>query len=141
MDTGLDPIIGNWYRHLDKGQMFQVIALDESDSAIELQHFDGDIEEVSLVAWFAMDLEVSEAPEDWTGPMDDIEKDDLGYSSDTVMSERDWDAPLQEVRRDRHEAWENTAGTGGSGKGNEDSSTEELWEPQKIESIAEDSAT
>jgi hypothetical protein len=73
--------------------------------------------------------------------MDDIEKDDLGYSSDTVMSERDWDAPLQEVRRDRHEAWENTAGTGGSGKGNEALSTEELWEPQKIESVAEDSTT
>jgi hypothetical protein len=140
MHTELDPIIGNWYRHLDKGQMFQVIALDESDSSIELQHFDGDIEEVSLVAWFAMDLEVSEAPEDWTGPMDDIEQDDLGYSSETVMSDQDWSAPLQEVRRDPHEAWENTAETGGSKNRNEETA-EELWEPQKIESIAEDSST
>ena len=141
MHTELDPIIGNWYRHLDKGQMFQVIALDESDSSIELQHFDGDIEEVSLVAWFAMDLEVSEAPEDWTGPIDDIEQDDLGYSSETVMSDQDWSAPLQEVRRDPHEAWENTAETGGSKNRNEEMPAEELWEPQKIESIAEDSST
>jgi len=28
--------------------MFQVIALDDSDATAELQHFDGDIEEVSL---------------------------------------------------------------------------------------------
>ena len=139
MHTVLDPIIGNWYRHLDKGQMFRVIAFDESDATIELQHFDGDIEEVSLVAWRDMDLEVSEAPEDWTGPMDDIEPDDLGYSSETAMSDEDWRAPLQEVRQDRHEAWENSAEPEGSGNRDDESSVEELWEPQKIEGVAEDS--
>jgi len=45
MDTLIDPIFGNWYRHLDKGQMFMVVAVDESDSLVELQHFDGDVEE------------------------------------------------------------------------------------------------
>ncbi len=29
MDNELDPIVGNWYRHLDKGQIFRVVALDE----------------------------------------------------------------------------------------------------------------
>ena len=141
MDSALDPIIGNWYRHLDKGQMFRVIAVDESDATIEAQHFDGDIEEVSLIAWHEMDLEVSEAPEDWTGPMDDIEPDDLGYSSDTVMSDEDWRAPLQEVRRDRHEAWENTGESKSGEKRDERPTGEELWEPNKIESIADDSVT
>jgi hypothetical protein len=141
MRAELDPIIGNWYRHLDKGQMFQVIAFDEGDATIELQHFDGDIEEVSLVAWRTMDLEVSEAPEDWTGPMDDIERDDLGYSSETAMSDEDWRAPLQEVRRDSHEAWEDTAEPGGSESRDETPSVEELWEPQEIESVDEDAFT
>jgi len=27
MDKDLDPILGNWYRHLDKGQMVKVVAL------------------------------------------------------------------------------------------------------------------
>lgn len=141
MRTFLDPIIGNWYRHLDKGQMFRVIAFDADDATIELQHFDGDIEEVSLVAWGTMDLEVSEAPEDWTGPIDDIERDDLGYSSETVMSEDDWCAPLQEVRRDKHEAWEDTEEPEGSENLDEEPPAEELWEPQKIESVDEDAFT
>ena len=141
MQSELDPIIGNWYRHLDKGQMFRVIACDDSDATIELQHFDGDIEEVSLLAWCAMELEISEAPEDWTGPMDDIEPDDLGYSSDTVMSEEDWRAPLAEVRRDAHEAWERTVEPESSESRDEKPSAEELWEPQKIENLDEDSFT
>ena len=141
MDKELDPIIGNWYRHLDKGQMFQVIAFDDSDATVELQHFDGDIEEVSLPAWHAMDLEISEAPEDWTGPMDDVERDDLGYSSDTVMSNEDWRAPLQEVRRDQHEAWEDTAEPDDSENRDEKPLAEELWEPQKIEALDKDSFT
>ena len=141
MESELDPIIGNWYRHLDKGQMFRVIAVDESDATIELQHFDGDLEEVSLVIWRAMDLELSEAPEDWTGPMDDIEKDDLGYSSDTVMSKEDWRAPLAEVRRDPHEAWENTGEQEGNEIPDDNPSAEEVWDPQKIESHDEGSFT
>ncbi len=36
-----------------------------------------------------------EAPEDWTGGMDDIETDDLGYS-ETEMREKDWSTPLEE---------------------------------------------
>jgi hypothetical protein len=104
-------------------------------------YFDGDIEEVSLIVWRTMDLEVAEAPEDWTGPMDDIEPDDLGYSSETVMSNEDWSAPLQEVRRDQHEAWENTAEPDDSENRDEKPLAEELWEPQKIEASDKDSFT
>lgn len=103
----LDPIVGNWYRHLDKGQMFRVVAFDESEALIEIQHFDGDIEEVILTVWRGMDLEAAEPPEDWTGPMDDIERDDLGYT-ETAMSGSDWSGPLQETPREQKEAWEDT---------------------------------
>lgn len=137
MNTDIDPIIGNWYRHLDKGQMFLVIAVDEDDATVELQHFDGDIEEVSMVAWRAMDLEVTEAPEDWTGPMDDIEADDLGYSSETVMSEEDWRTPLQEVGRDTHETWED-AGEAESSAREQRPTAEELWEPLQLDSLDRD---
>ena len=42
-----------------------------------------------------MALEPIETPEDWTGPMDDIERDDLGYT-ETDMSAEDWAEPLGE---------------------------------------------
>ena len=29
--------------------------------------------------WEEMSLEEVEQPEDWTGPMDEVERDDLGY--------------------------------------------------------------
>jgi hypothetical protein len=139
MDKELDPIVGNWYRHLDKGQMFRVIAFDDSEATVELQHFDGDVEEVGLRAWQAMDLEVSGAPEDWTGPMDDVEPDDLGYSSETAMSEADWRAPLQELPGDGHEGWEEIAEPESSENSDVKPSAEELWEPQEIEALDKDS--
>jgi hypothetical protein len=82
MKNELDPIVGNWYVRLDldKDKPFQVVAIDDAARAIELQHFDGDIEECDFDEWRVMDLELAEEPEDWTGPIDDVEKDDLGYT-------------------------------------------------------------
>jgi len=89
------PIISQWYRHLDKGQSFQVTAFDEAEGTIEVQHFDGDLEEIDLEDWTDLPLEPIEPPEDWTGPMDDIERDDLGYT-ETDMKPEDWVEPLEE---------------------------------------------
>jgi hypothetical protein len=139
MNNEPDPIVGSWYRHLDKGQMFKVVAFDESQALIELQHFDGDIEEVDLTAWGGMDLEIAEAPEDWTGPMDDIERDDLGYSSETGMSGSDWRGPLQETPREETEAWENTGSKEDTADQDEGQLAEELWEPEKIEGVDSES--
>lgn len=97
MSTEVDPIPGNWYQHLDKGQEFQVIDVDETGGVVETQHFDGDIEEITLDDWYELDLEHIEPPEDWTGPVDEIEADDLGYS-DTSMAPEDWSEPLSEIK-------------------------------------------
>ena len=98
MPTEADPIVGNWYQHLDKGQAFEVVAMDEEQEVAEIQFFDGNVEEIELDAWYEMDIEPMEAPEDWTGPMDDIERDDLGYTTTTDMAEDDWSRPLREVK-------------------------------------------
>lgn len=87
------PIINRWYKHLDKGYQFQVVTVDED--TVEIQHFDGDLEELDLDAWNELEIEMIEPPEDWTGSMDDIELDDLGYT-ETGMSQGDWSEPLQE---------------------------------------------
>lgn len=96
MPTESDPIAGNWYQHRDKGQIFHVIDVDETGAMITTQHFDGDIEGITLDEWYEMELEPIEAPEDWTGPMDDITQDDLGYT-DTAMGPADWAVLLEEI--------------------------------------------
>ena len=93
MPTALKPVISQWYRHRDKGQHFYVTALDEAEGTVETQHFDGDLEEMDFDDWRQLSIETIEPPEDWTGPVDDVERDDLGYS-ETDMTSEDWDEPL-----------------------------------------------
>lgn len=95
MENDLEPIVGNWYMHNDKGQRFNVVAFDEERELIEIQHFDGDIEEVSLAEWQEMDIALSDEPQNWTGPADVEEIDDLGTEI-TDTSKDDWSEPLQE---------------------------------------------
>jgi hypothetical protein len=95
MSTKLKPVVSQWYRHLHKGQQFYVTALDEDEGTVEIQHFDGDLEEMDIDEWNATAVEPIAPPEDWTGPVDDIERDDLGYS-ETDMEEQDWQEPMQE---------------------------------------------
>lgn len=95
MTTMLKPRISQWYRHLDKGQQFYVTAIDDEEGTVDIQHFDGDVEEMDFDDWNEMDLETIAPPEDWTGPVDDIERDDLGYS-ETGMEPEDWSEALEE---------------------------------------------
>lgn len=91
----VDPIIGNWYEHLDKGLRFEVVALDEDEGLVEIQYFNGDIEEIELEIWYELEIEPSQPPEDWTGPIDDIETDDSDDIQPDIDSE-DWDMSQQE---------------------------------------------
>jgi len=87
MSTEIEPVIGNWYRAED-GSSFEVVAVD--DDSVEIQYFDGGVEELDMASWHEMTLEQIEPPEDWSGPFDDLEKDDLGY---TDMQEDEDESP------------------------------------------------
>ena len=89
--------IGQWYARRDKGEIFQVIGIDEDSQTVEIQTFDGDLDEIDGGAWSALPLALAAPPEDWTGPMDDVERDDLGYS-ETDMTGTDWSEPLRQIR-------------------------------------------
>lgn len=106
MPNELDPIVGEWYERRDKGEMFRVVAADSRTGCIEIQYFDGDLEELEIDAWREMDVEPAEAPEDWTGPFDDIETDDLDVT-ETAMSSQDWRLSLESLRT-VEEPWQDT---------------------------------
>lgn len=87
--SDVDPIIGNWYRNEETGNDFEVVALDEDAQTVEIQYFDGELEELDLDAWYELPLEAIEAPEDWSGPFDELEEDDLGYDEEELSDEDD----------------------------------------------------
>ena len=107
MNTSVGPPeIGQWYARADKGEQFRVVGRDDQSRTIEIQSFDGDVDEIDAEIWSTLPLERIEAPEDWTAPMDDVETDDLGYS-DTGMKPADWGQPLQPPGAE-NEAWQET---------------------------------
>lgn len=98
MNTGVGRArVGQWYARLDKGEIFQVTSLDDESHTIEIQTFDGDLDEIDGDAWASMPLIFAERPEDWTGPVDGVQRDDLGYS-ETDMTGADWSEPLKTLR-------------------------------------------
>jgi hypothetical protein len=92
MATPQQPGIGDWYR-LNGGALFEVVALDDDDGTVEIQYFDGTLEEMDIEDWDAQwedgALETAEAPEDWTGSVDVESSDEDGRSTDSSSEERD----------------------------------------------------
>jgi hypothetical protein len=68
------PVIGQWYRR-PGGESFEVVAIDRDDRTIEIQYFDGTVEEMELDEWIEDAIESTEPPEDWTGSLD-VEPED-----------------------------------------------------------------
>jgi hypothetical protein len=88
--TAPHPDIGDWYR-VNGGELFEVVAVDEDDGTIEIQYFDGTVEEMDMEDWEAQwedgSLEAAEAPEDWSGSVDVESIDEEGRSSGDSMGE------------------------------------------------------
>jgi hypothetical protein len=67
------PTIGQWYR-VSGDKEFEVVALDDDDGTIEIQYFDGTVEELDREDWDSQwlegQIETAEAPEDWRGSVD-----------------------------------------------------------------------
>jgi hypothetical protein len=80
-----EPVAGKWYRDLEEHESFQVLSVDEDQELLEIQHLDGDIEEIDLDSWAEMDLEPTEEPEGWSGSGEEDEDEDFDEDDE------DWD--------------------------------------------------
>ncbi len=74
------PVIGHWYSRTN-GNLLKIVAVDEEDATIEVQFFDGTIDEVDLDTWNSLLLERVGAPEDWSGSVD-MDPEDFSGSDD-----------------------------------------------------------
>ena len=71
------PSIGQWFRR-PGGTLLEVVAIDEQDKTVEIQLFDGTIDEVDIDAWHEQELTEVAAPEDWSGSVDMDPEDYVG---------------------------------------------------------------
>lgn len=85
------PAIGEWYR-LHGEQLFEVVAMDEAAGTIEVQYFDGTVEEFELgdwnEQWKSGAIESAEAPEDFSGSVDVESEDESASSLDSIETDR-----------------------------------------------------
>ena len=95
------PVIGQWYRH-PGSEAFEVVAIDPDDHTIEIQYFDGTVEELDVDEWFEEAIEAAEASEDWTGSVDVEPEDTENEYEPEPGNGKPWADPLQFV--DRREA-------------------------------------
>jgi len=95
MSINHQVIVGDWFRYTG-GKTFKVVAIDEADETFEIQYFDGDVAEMESDEWNQLELEPIDAPEDWSGPYDNLVSDDFG-DTDSVIHPESWDGPLSEI--------------------------------------------
>ena len=81
----LYPIIGQWFRR-PSGTLFEVVAIDDEDHTIEIQQFDGTIDEVDIENWSDLLLTEISAPEDWSGSVDMDPEDFVGKNNTDMPS-------------------------------------------------------
>ena len=74
------PEIGVWYRTAE-GDYLEVVAYDPDEGAIEVQFYDGTVEEYDHDSWEELELRTAEPPDDWAGSLD-VSKDDYGVDLD-----------------------------------------------------------
>jgi len=101
--------VGEWYLRRDIGEIFQVTGYDDRSRTIEIQTFDGDLDEIETELWRRIPLELIEPPEDWSGPVDDFADDDLTDSTDGFApmepfaeTEEAWEDPTDEEEIDSY---------------------------------------
>jgi hypothetical protein len=93
------PTIGDWYRG-PTGDLFEVVALDEDDGTIEIQYFDGTLEEYDAETWNIQGIVEADPPEDWTGSVD-VDQEDYDVEAENPHNAA-WSAPSEYL--DRSEA-------------------------------------
>ena len=89
------PLVDNWYED-NRQRRFVIVAMDEDEGTIELQNFDGEVEEVDLENWYQLQPQQIAPPEDWSGPFDDLVRDDFG-DTERPRHPEDWNGPADEM--------------------------------------------
>lgn len=89
MARNSDPVVGAWYKNLDTQQLFMVIELDEDSELLEIEHEDGEVEQISLADWQELEIERSAEPDDWDTSIEDESLGDYDVEGDADWEYKD----------------------------------------------------
>lgn len=64
------PEVGHWYKRADRLLPFQVVATSAQDQTVDVEYFDGTVDEWPLSHWHGLNIEETGAPPDATGALD-----------------------------------------------------------------------
>ncbi|MFN2287775.1 MAG: DUF6763 family protein [Chromatocurvus sp.] len=92
------PLIGRWYRDLETGELFEVVARDDEAETAEVQYLDGEIAEYEAEVWAALALAPAAEPEDWRSAFELSDED--GIDPDLPFHPQDWGNPLNSIEPD-----------------------------------------
>ena len=95
MNEAPNLTVGGWYR-LKPEPPFEVVAVDTQYETVEVQYFDGTLQEFDFDTWMEMTPEPVSAPKDWSGGMDLGKEDFASYSSDGYEAES-WNNPIDAI--------------------------------------------
>jgi len=83
-----------WYK-TSNGDMFEVVALDEQDDAIEIQYLDGSLEELDEDTWESLNPQVIDPPHEALADAYDDE-DEGDYNEVADPGDLDWSGAFDE---------------------------------------------
>ena len=92
------PEIGRWYQDAVEDVLFEVVAVDENSSTVEIQYEDGEVGEFELETWMQMVILPAQAPEDWRVSYE-LSGDD-GIDPDAVLIPDNFNDPLASLDDD-----------------------------------------
>lgn len=88
------PKIGQWYQDRESGQLFEIVAIDRDEGALQLQFLDGEISDCDLDSWAELALARAAEPEDWRSAFE-IDED-----TETALHPIQWGNPLLDIEPD-----------------------------------------
>jgi hypothetical protein len=97
-----EPVPGQWYENLEDEESFRVLKVDEDAELVEIEHLDGEIEEMDLETWHEMDLEEAEEPEGWA----ESEEEDEDEEEEEDEDDEDWDDDDEDDEDEDDEDWD-----------------------------------
>jgi hypothetical protein len=92
------PAIGSWYKELQQGAIFEVVAVDETAQTIETQMIDGEVSSYDFDSWRELIVDEVEEPEDWSNAYE-MDSEDI-VDQDAAIRPEDWSGPLNNIEPD-----------------------------------------
>lgn len=95
----VEPTIGYWYDAKNYSETFRVVAFDTEHDAVEIQYFDGEIEEMDFDTWHAINPHEIAEPEEAMAPYE-MEREDILDLLNQIETEEDLETHIRHLDED-----------------------------------------